>query len=336
MTSKSMSSKHKPQPFLLRPAVKKTLWGGSLLKTEYGKQAVFDDIAEAWECSTHPDGVSVVASGAFYGQKLSQVLQTHPEYLGSHPHAVGELPILVKFIDAEKDLSIQVHPDDEYALEHESSLGKTEMWYIVKARPGAQLIYGFNNDVNYSIVSQALANNSIMKYLRKVDVHAGDTFFISAGTVHGIGAGNLLVEVQESSNVTYRLYDYDRLDKSGKKRELHLDKALAVANFKSSNSPRQPMHIIKYSKGCATEFLHRCRYFQVEKIMLNTSEIQQGVCFAADSLSFMVLVCIAGSGRMLLNDSSELKINKGQTIFFPAESEVVEVFGKLEFLQIRC
>ena len=336
MTSKSMSSKLKPQPFLLQPACKQTLWGGSLLKTEYGKQAEFDNIAEAWECSTHPDGVSVVASGAFYGQKLSQVLQTHPEYLGSHPHAVGELPILVKFIDAEKDLSIQVHPDDEYALEHENSLGKTEMWYIVKARSGAQLVYGFNNDVNYSIVSQALANNSIMKYLRKVDVHAGDTFFISAGTVHGIGAGNLLVEVQESSNVTYRLYDYDRVDKSGKKRELHLDKALAVANFKSSNNPRQPMHIIKYSKGCATEFLHRCKYFQVEKIMLNTSEIQQGVCFAADSLSFMVLVCIAGSGRMLLNDSSELKINKGQTIFFPAESEVVEVFGKLEFLQIRC
>ena len=336
MTSKSMSSKRRPQPFLLQPACKQTLWGGSLLKTEYGKQAEFDDIAEAWECSTHPDGVSVVAGGAFCGQKLSQVLQAHPEYLGSHPHAVGELPILVKFIDAEKDLSIQVHPDDEYALEHENSLGKTEMWYIVKARSGAQLVYGFNNDVNYSIVSQALANNSIMKYLRKVDVHAGDTFFISAGTVHGIGAGNLLVEVQESSNVTYRLYDYDRVDKSGKKRELHLDKALAVANFKSSNSPRQPMHIIKYSKGCATEFLHRCRYFQVEKIMLNTSEIQQGVCFAADSLSFMVLVCIAGSGRMLLNDSSELKINKGQTIFFPAESEVVEVFGKLEFLQIRC
>ena len=336
MTSKNMSLKLKPQPFLLQPVCKQTLGGGSLLTKEYGKHADFDNIAESWECSTHPDGISTVASGAFCGQKLSQVLQVHPEYVGSHPHTVGELPILVKFIDAEKDLSIQVHPDDEYALEHENSLGKTEMWYIVKARSGAQLVYGFNNDVNYSIVSQALADNSIMKHLRKVDVHAGDTFFISAGTVHGIGAGNLLVEVQESSNVTYRLYDYDRVDKSGKKRELHLDKALAVANFKSSNSPRQPMHIIKYSKGCATEFLHRCRYFQVEKIMLNTSEIQQGVCFAADSLSFMVLVCIAGSGRMLLNDSSELKINKGQTIFFPAESEVVEVFGKLEFLQIRC
>lgn len=336
MTSKSMSSKHKPQPFLLQPACKQTLWGGSLLKTEYGKQAEFDDIAEAWECSTHPDGVSVVAGGAFCGQKLSQVLQAHPEYLGSHPHAVGELPILIKFIDAEKDLSIQVHPDDEYALEHENSLGKTEMWYIVKARSGAQLVYGFNNDVNYSIVSQALANNSIMKYLRKVDVHAGDTFFISAGTVHGIGAGNLLVEVQESSNVTYRLYDYDRVDKSGKKRELHLDKALAVANFKSSNSPRQPMHIIKYSKGCATEFLHRCKYFQVEKIMLNTSEIQQGVYFAADSLSFIVLVCIAGSGRMVLNDVDIIPFSQGQTIFFPADSEAVVVEGRVEFLKIRC
>lgn len=336
MTSKSMSSKRRPQPFLLQPVCKQTLWGGSLLKTEYGKQAEFDDIAEAWECSTHPDGVSVVASGDFCGQNLNQVLQAHPEYLGSHPHAVGELPILVKFIDAEKDLSIQVHPDDEYALAHENSLGKTEMWYIVKARSGAQLVYGFNNDVSASIVSQALADNSIMKHLRKVNVHAGDTFFISAGTVHGIGAGNLLVEVQESSNVTYRLYDYDRVDKSGKKRELHLDKALVVANFKSSNSPRQPMHIMRYSQGCATEFMHRCKYFQVEKVMINTSELKHGMQFHADSLSFMVLVCIDGSGRMLLNDGSEFNVNQGQTIFFPADSEVVEVFGKLAFLKIRC
>lgn len=161
-------------------------------------------------------------------------------------------------------------------------------------------------------------------------------FFISAGTVHGIGAGNLLVEVQESSNVTYRLYDYDRVDKSGKKRELHLDKALAVANFKSSNSPRQPMHIIKYSKGCATEFLHRCKYFQVEKIMLNTSEIQQGVYFAADSLSFMVLVCIAGSGRMVLDENNIITFSQGHTIFFPADSESVVIEGKVELLKIRC
>ena len=148
MTSKSMSSKLKPLPFLLQPACKQTFWGGSLLKTEYGKQAELDDIAEAWECCRNPDGVSVVASRAFCGQKLSQVLQAHPEYLGRHPHAVGELPILIKFIDAEKDLSVQVHPDDDYALAHENSLGKTEMWYILRSKPGAQLIYGFNNDVS--------------------------------------------------------------------------------------------------------------------------------------------------------------------------------------------
>ena len=336
MTNKSMSLKNKPQPFLLSPACKQTIWGGNLLKTEYNKHADFDNIAESWECSTHPDGISTVASGAFCGQKLSQVLQVHPEYVGSHPHTVCELPILIKFIDAERNLSIQVHPDDDYALKHENSLGKTEMWYIVKATPGAQLIYGFNNDVNKEIISAALANDSIMKYLRKISVNAGDTFFIEAGTVHGIGAGNLLVEVQENSNITYRMYDYNRVDDSGKKRELHLNKALSVASFKSSNNPRQPMHIIKYSQGCAREFLHRCQYFQVEKVMINTKGMGKGIKFAADSLSFLALICTNGYGRMCLTDGSVIPINQGNTVFFPANSQTVDVYGEMEMLLIRC
>lgn len=336
MTSKSTSLKHKPQPFLLQPACKQTLWGGRLLKKEYGKQADFDHIAEAWECSTHPDGESIVASGSFCGQKLSQVLRAHPEYLGSHPRVVGELPILIKFIDAESDLSIQVHPDDAYALEHEHSLGKTEMWYVVRAKPEAQLIYGFNNDVNRDIISKALADDSIAKYLRKVRVQAGDTFLISAGTVHGIGAGNLLVEVQENSNITYRLYDYNRLDKDGKKRALHIDKALDVASFKGSNVPRQPMRVMKYSQGCAREFLHRCQYFQVEKVMINTKCMEKGINFAADSLSFMALICTNGCGRMCLTDGSEIPINQGNTVFFPANSQTVDVYGEMEMLLVKC
>ena len=336
MTSKNMSLKLKPQPFLLQPVCKQTLWGGSLLTKEYGKHADLDNIAESWECSTHPDGISMVASGTFCGQKLSQVLQAHPEYVGSHPHTVGELPILIKFIDAKRDLSIQVHPDDAYAMAHEHSLGKTEMWYIVKARPEAKLIYGFNNDVNKEIISAALADDSIMKYLRKVSVKPGDSFFIAAGTVHGIGAGTLLVEVQESSNVTYRMYDYNRVDDSGKKRELHLNKALSVAAFKSCNSPRQPMRIIKYSQGCAREFLHRCQYFQVEKVMINTKCMEKGINFAADSLSFMALICTNGCGRMCLTDGSEIPINQGNTVFFPANSQTVDVYGEMEMLLVRC
>ena len=336
MTSKNMSLKHKPQPFLLQPACKQTLWGGSLLTKEYGKHADFDNIAESWECSTHPDGISMVASGAFCGQKLSQVLQAHPEYVGSHPNTVGELPILIKFIDAKRDLSIQVHPDDAYAMAHEHSLGKTEMWYIVKASPEAKLIYGFNNDVNKEIISDALADDSIMKYLRKVSVKPGDSFFIAAGTVHGIGAGTLLVEVQESSNITYRMYDYNRVDDSGKKRELHLNKALSVASFKSSNSPRQPMRIIKYSQGCSREFLQRCQYFQVEKVMINTKCMEKGINFAADSLSFMALICTNGYGRMCLTDGSEIPINQGNTVFFPANSQTVDVYGDMEMLLVKC
>ena len=307
MTSKNLNWKnrktvYKPRPFLLQPACKEALWGGQKLKEHFGKQADLDNIAESWECSTHPEGPSTVTTGEHKGMLLTEVLQKYPEYLGTHPRSKGELPILVKFIDARQKLSVQVHPDDEYAKLYErGQLGKTEMWYVLEADKDAELIYGFYSDMDSVAVRQSLANGTIEKYLQKVKVQQDDVFYIPAGTVHGIGAGNLIAEVQESSNLTYRLYDYDRTDKQGQKRELHLEKALAVADLKGQQPPRQPLRVLRYTPGCATEFLCRCKYFQVERLLLNTEDKKKLAELYTGSNSFQALLCIDGAGQLVMS-----------------------------------
>ena len=216
----------KPEPFLLQPAGKDYLWGGNRLHTLFGKQLPLHPLAETWECSTHPDGCSIVASGIDKGKTLAEVLQQHPEFLGTKTSATGDLPVLIKLIDAAKDLSVQVHPDDAYAqqYEHEPN-GKTEMWYILEAEPGASLIYGFSKPMQPEQLDTCLKENTILSYLQKIPVKKGDVFLIPAGTVHAIGAGIVLAEIQQRSNLTYRLYDYNRTDATGKKRPLHVEKA---------------------------------------------------------------------------------------------------------------
>lgn len=324
------------EPFLLTPCCKEAIWGGQRLRDEYGKVSDLDNIAESWECSTHPDGPSVVASGKHKGELLTDVLKKHPEYLGTHPRTKGELPILVKFIDAQKDLSIQVHPDDEYAMKHEhGQLGKTEMWYVLQAYKGAKLIHGFRTDMDKQVLRKSLQDGSIESYVNSVDVQQDDVFFIKAGTVHGIGEGNVIAEIQESSNLTYRLYDYNRIDKNGKKRELHIDKALAVANFKSNAAPKQPVRVLKYKQGSATELLCRCKYFQVERVLVNNIENHTTLDFAADSMSFKVMLCITGSGSVIWGEG-KLHIVKGDCVFIPASSPKLKLCGNFNFLSIRC
>ena len=212
-------------PFLLRPVGKDYLWGGERLKTEYHKQIDLTPLAETWECSTHPDGCSVVDSGAAAGKPLRAVLQEHPEYLGIYANPEGELPILIKLIDAKKDLSVQVHPDDAYAKQYENGQnGKTEMWYVLEAEPDASLVYGFRHTMTPERLRQSLAEGTLEADLQSVPVSKNDAFLIPAGTVHAIGAGILLAEIQQSSNLTYRLYDYNRTDANGNKRPLHIEK----------------------------------------------------------------------------------------------------------------
>ena len=326
----------KNKPFLLKPAAKDYLWGGSRLNDDFGKAIPVSPLAETWECSTHPDGQSIVADT---GERLGDLLSDHPEYLGTHPlETTGgkpELPILIKLVDAKRDLSVQVHPDDAFALEVESSLGKTEMWYILDAKPGTSLVYGFNMDVEEGQVREAVQDGTIEKFLNHVPVFKDDLFYIEAGTVHAIGAGALVAEIQESSNITYRLYDYGRFDKNGKTRPLHVDKALQVGNLKSSATPRQPMRVLKYRNGCASELLTRCKYFQVERLLLNTEVNRQLVDFRTSSNSFHALLVVDGCGS-ISGEGFMMNFFKGDCVFVPADSVPLKLHGRAQILNVSC
>lgn len=328
-------------PFLLRPAAKDYLWGGNRLNDEFAKNINIQPLAETWECSTHPDGPSIVGSGKYEGKTLTDVLNMHPEYLGSHPHENSidgsvELPILIKFIDANKDLSVQVHPDDEYAYANENGQrGKTEMWYVLDASDSASIMYGFQFELSKDEVRDKIADGSLQKYLQKVPVKKDDVFFIEAGLVHAIGAGTLVAEIQENSNLTYRIYDYDRIDKSGNKRELHIDKALDVASLSSSTKPKQSMRVLNYRKGGATELLGRCKYFEVYRILLNTERTREFLSYSADDKSFRVLLCTSGCGTIIMEDGDYINFFKGDCIFVPADSGVLKLHGKAQLIDVR-
>ena len=339
MTNKSTqwsSGEINPKPFLLKPSGKDYLWGGNRLNDDFSKGIDMVPLAESWECSTHPDGFSTVASGEFAGRTLSEVLKAHPDYLGTHPETRGELPILIKFIDANKDLSVQVHPTDEYARMHENGQnGKAEMWYVLDASKDAKLVYGLHHSVEKKKLRESIEDGTVEKYLQKVPVKKDDLFFIEAGTIHAIGAGALIVEIQQSSNLTYRLYDYDRVGKDGKKRKLHVDKALETANLSASAEPRQPLRVLKYRPGCASELLCRCKYFEVHRMLVNTERCRELVDYQADGSSFRVLLCTDGCGAIYYGEQESLRFFKGDCVFVPANSVMLRIHGQAQFLDVR-
>ncbi len=323
-------------PFLLKPCGKDYLWGGSRLKDDFSKEIDLAPLAETWECSTHPDGPSLIASGEHAGKTLREVLRCHPEYLGSHPLSKEELPILIKFIDAKEDLSVQVHPDDRYAKEKENGQsGKTEMWYILDAAKDAKLVYGLHHDSDKDRIRQSIENGAIEKYLQKIPVKKDDVFYIEAGTVHAIGAGILAAEIQENSNLTYRLYDYGRVDQHGNQRRLHVEKALEVASLRSSQEPRQPMRVLRYRQGCATELLCRCKYFEVHRMLVNTERCRQLAVYQTDGTSFHVLLCIKGCGSIYYGEEKSIRFFKGDCIFVPVHSVEIRIHADAQFLDVR-
>lgn len=311
-------------PFLLSPAVKDYLWGGTRLKSDYNKHYDIEPLAETWECSAHPDGASVVASGTYKDMTLPEVLKRHPEYLGTKYAERGELPILVKLIDAAKPLSVQVHPDDDYAAKYENgSLGKTEMWYVLHAEPGAKLVRGFRRDVTEDEVRRGIESGTLEELLNYVPVKAGDSFLIHAGTVHAIGAGLIIAEIQENSNLTYRLYDYNRRGKDGKLRELHIDKALQVSRLKPVDRSDDSQN--------ANEDLVDCKYFRVRKLELNDDT---AILKETDS-SFAALLCVDGTA--VADCANErLDIRKGDCAFIPAHSGDIRLSGTADVLEIAC
>lgn len=316
----------------LIPAGKDYLWGGMRLREEYGKKIDLTPLAETWECSVHPDGPSYIMNGDFKGRSLTDVLKEYPEYLGTKVKN-GELPVLVKFIDARKDLSVQVHPDDEYARKYENQNGKTEMWYVIDADEGASLIYGFQHRVTPEILQDAVNAGTLDKHLQKVEVHKGDVFYVPAGTVHGIGAGILIAEIQESSNVTYRVYDYDRVDKNGKKRELHFSKAVQVMDMGITPDVKQKPRMVKHYPGCSRELLCRCKYFETEQI-----QVTKGFSFSVKEESFQILMCLDGYGQVETMDADKkpVRFSKGETMFLPAGLGRCLVVGDAAVLKIRC
>lgn len=322
------------EPLLLRPSGKDYLWGGNRLNEDFEKHISLSPLAETWECSTHPDGPSFVVGGAFNEMTLAEVLKLHPEYLGERHEGENKLPVLIKFIDAKKNLSVQVHPTDEYARDHEGGqLGKTEMWYVLDAAKNASLIFGLRHTCTREEIRMAIADGTFEKYLQKVPIHRDDVFLVRAGTIHAIGAGALVAEIQESSNLTYRLYDYDRVGKDGKKRELHIDKALDVAKLNAIDVPRQPMRVLKYHPGEASELLGRCKYFEVYRMIINT-ERRQIVTYRADEVAFRVLLCVRGCGTITYVNNG-INFYKGDCIFIPANSKELTIHGQAQFLDVR-
>ena len=317
-------------PFKLKPSAKDYLWGGDRLNAYLNKNINLSPLAETWECSTHPDGESFA-----FGKKLSEILKEHPEYIGSrYYNKNGQLPVLIKFIDAARDLSVQVHPDDAYA-KRDGQCGKTEMWYVLDAGKGAEIIYGFNRKVGKDEIRAAVADGTIEKYLCKVSVKKDDVFFIPAGTVHAIGAGCLIAEIQQNSNLTYRIYDYNRTDKNGKKRELHLEKALDVACLNGGKEVERPMRVLRYWRGYASEILCRCSYFEVHRILVNTEACGDLPIMRTGGLSFNVLLCTQGGGALEYGNKA-LEFGKGDCIFVPANSVKIAMRGSFRMLKVNC
>ena len=304
------------EPIKLIPAFKDYIWGGNTLVNEYNKKCDMERVAESRELSTHKDDESIVEYGTFKGLTLSEYIKSNGcNVLGKNAEAFDNFPILIKFIDAKEALSIQVHPDDEYSLKNNGEYGKTEMWYILDCDEDSYLYYGFKEEISKEKFKKSIEENTLLNYLNKVKVNKGDSFFINAGTVHAIGKGIVICEVQQNSNTTYRVYDYDRTDKDGNKSPLHIEQAIAVAETKPARNYKRIGNI-----------LAECDYFTVEELMVDgTARIE-----VTDN-SFISVIVIDGQGE-LSNNAYVSKFTKGDSIFILAQNSVFELQGKCNLI----
>ena len=309
----------------LNPAVKDYIWGGDNLKKYWNKKSDKDVIAEAWELSCHKEGESIIANGEYIAKTLSSVLSIHPEYIGKNGAKFPFFPVLIKLIDAKENLSIQVHPSDEYALKNEGQFGKSEMWYVVDAAKDSFLYCGFKKEYTLDEVKYALNNGIILDLLNKIQVKKGDAIYIPAGTVHAICGGLLIYEVQQNSSLTYRLFDYNRVDKNGNKRQLHIDKALNVIDTKKVCKVNSEVEKINES----VNLLAKCKYFTTYEITVN-----QSFSNSITEDSFVVLTCVDGEGSISFLDKEE-PIKKGDTYFIPACKNQYKLSGKLKVIESR-
>ncbi len=290
----------------LKPATKDYIWGGNRFKS-WGKESNTEIISECWELSFHKDGLCFVDSGVNKGKYLKDVVTAND--LGSNVTKFPFFPVLIKLIDAKDDLSIQVHPSDEYALKNENSFGKTEMWYVLDATQEAKLYVGFKENMTKDVVSKALNEGKLLSYLNAFNVHRGDCFMIKSGTIHAIGKGVCLIEIQQNSNLTYRLFDYNRIGKDGKPRELHIEKALKVIDYNKYEPYKE-----------ASNCLGGCKYFTSYKMDSSIKKID------APNTSFISFTVIDGNGKV-----NDIEAKIGDTFFVPANQSAL-LSGKFSFI----
>ena len=319
-------------PLKFHPIVKDKIWGGHKLQQIFGKEpAGLPNIGESWELSGYPTDASVVANGYLAGKSLPELIEKYGEQLVGKrvfERFGNTFPLLFKLIDANDDLSIQVHPNDETAGKRHNSFGKTEMWYVLHAEPEASLIIGFTKKCTKKQYLEALEKGEVETLLQKVPVQAGDVFFIPAGLVHAIGKGVMVAEIQESSDVTYRIYDYKRTDEKGNERELHTAEALDVISFSASKNPKTPYSL---TTNADPQLLVSCEYFTTNIMELDKPRRMQNV----PDGTFVVYMCL--EGRLEISGgTSNVLFGKGETVLIPAGMDVPTIIpeGKVRLLEI--
>lgn len=308
---------------LMTPVSKEIIWGGEKLRREYGKTAPFEKIAESWELTVRDGEMCVIANGEYSGKTMgSYIAEDKIGILGTNCMKYDRFPLLIKFIDAADRLSIQVHPDNEYALAHEGEFGKTEMWYIMEAEEGARLVYGLKEGCTVDEFAKAVHEGRTEEMLNFVPVHKGEVYFIPSGQVHAIGAGILIAEIQQNSNITYRVYDYNRKGADGKPRQLHTEKALDVIKLRSK-AEIDEIRFSKHEEDDGSTLLASCEYFTVKKYNVDGS-----VKLNAQADSFLSVLVLDADNCTV----GGYKAVRGDSFFIPAGSGITEIIGKADII----
>lgn len=318
-------------PLKFAPILKSIIWGGSDITKFKGITPEQDGIGESWEISGVEGNVSVVEDGSLEGKNLQEIITAYKDKLvgeKNYNRFGTKFPLLIKFIDARDNLSIQVHPDDELGMKRHNSFGKTEMWYVINAAKGAFLYSGFDKQLNPEDYVRSIEDNTFVDYLAKHDVKKGDSFFLPAGRVHAIGAGTFIAEIQQTSNITYRIYDYNRTDANGNPRELHTEQAKDAIDFKIYDNYR-----IDYShEENEPVLLESCQYFTTNLLELDKLMVQNH----GDKDSFVIYICMDGACEIKDASGQSVAVKQGESILIPAQNtKEITIFprGKVQLLE---
>lgn len=308
------------EPMFLKPVFQEKIWGGSRLRSVFGFDIPNDKIGEDWAISAHPHGVSVVENGEYQGQKLDELWQNHKELFGNPTEAV--FPLLIKILDAEDELSVQVHPDDAYGMKHEGELGKTECWYIIDAEPGAEIIYGHHAKTREEL-AEMIQEGRWDDLLKKVPVKKGDFFYVPSGTIHAIGKGIMILETQQSSDTTYRVYDYDRKDANGNTRELHIQQSIDVTTVPAITPQIQMKEVRKGNSSIVT-------YLETEFFNVYEWDIK-GITSFKKQAPYTLATVIDGAGELVVNEKI-YPLTKGASFILPNDVTEWTVQGELSII----